>query len=233
MDRGAQAGFGRALNGAASPGGGEQRRGRLVFEQMAPGDEPALRAEEQPDQILTVEAERPLEVAQRAVRLANDNGLRANLALAWSERAEEEVQLELSVPPGRYEDFLFQVSRIAPPENQRFSNTAAAEHDSYFRDLERRYRGAQRVAGRLREQAGEREEKAPEADIQGAAAFEEARILHDRVLQRPAEMQQLEREHRARAVRLLIRLVRSAEASQTAPLPPGEEQAQPPPAAAQ
>lgn len=95
-----------------------------------PADAPAG-----PHQILTVRAERRLEAAWRAVRLASAAGLRRAEILLGDDR---QIELTLRMQGGRYEDFMADLARTLRNE-KTLRNVEATAEDAYFQRLTRLY----------------------------------------------------------------------------------------------
>jgi len=203
------------------------RRQRRVFRQVAVEGEQQWEAEGEPDQILVVEVPEPLELAGKAIELANANGIgEITLSLPVGDEAEGvEVELAVRVPAEQYEEFLWQVSRqVWPPHNQRLSTTPAATADAYLQEVARHYNYAARGVSAdthwgFAKEAGERgfergafgglgeAREAPEGTPPSAAA----RLDEIHAQARAARQAAAERaETRRRAVNLLIRVVRRA-----------------------
>jgi anti-sigma factor (TIGR02949 family) len=82
-----------------------------------------------PHQVLTVDADDPVDLVQRAVALANANELTPALELT----TEGALGLQLDVPQTRYVALLRQLAAIAPPERQDLRNSFRAQ-GAYFAD---------------------------------------------------------------------------------------------------
>ena len=121
------------------------QRQRVMFNQVGVREQRKLETEREPDQILTVHADEPLELAERTIAVANENGIRdVSLVLApGDEEGATQVELALRVPAVQYEEFLWQVSQVSPPREQRLSNTVVTGRETYFREVARRYNESQ------------------------------------------------------------------------------------------
>jgi len=105
---------------------------QMVFNQVAPAQAHQIRAPAQ--QVLTFVVEDQTALAGRVVGVANRNGLQPVLALAGG-AGQGAVELYLSVPTGRYEALLRQLSDLAPPQSQSLANTVVASDEFFIHAL--------------------------------------------------------------------------------------------------
>ncbi len=126
-----------------------ERQKRAVFRQVALADAQQPEETEGPDQILIVEADKPLELAEKTVEIANANDIGdVTLSLPSADDGPDAgvIEVSLRVPAARYEEFLRQVSGVSLPHEQRLCNSVAAGDNLYFQDVSRRYERSQAAA---------------------------------------------------------------------------------------
>jgi len=112
----------------------EERRPAAVFSQIAGATDKKALPLEPPQQILTIASEEPMTTLRRAVRAANENGVSVRLVVAMEDvERPSEMELALKVPVNQYGPLLRAITRLAPPQQQRLSNTAVARGE-FFQD---------------------------------------------------------------------------------------------------
>jgi hypothetical protein len=116
-------------------------------------------------QMLTIVADDPAELAGLAVQVANANGVSSAVLSLGRNEAGGTVEVQLEVPPLQYGALLRGLVGLTPPERQTLANTRAAEGEFFDMALAN-YTTYQNV---LVEEAGRLEAKALAESIAGKA----------------------------------------------------------------
>jgi anti-sigma factor (TIGR02949 family) len=160
-------------------------------------------------QMLTIVADDPAELAGLAVQVANANGVSSAVLSLGRNEAGGTVEVQLEVPPLQYDALLRGLVGLTPPERQTLANTRAAEGE-FFNTALANYITYQNV---LVDEAGRLETDAPAERI---AAKAPVRVKSARLPSREAEaVSEVSRADRRAAkaapptVNLLIRITRA------------------------